>query len=174
MKIRHILLSSVLSILAFSTFVAEHPIVKKSTEISTFGVKLGQPINDLKVMVVNIRGEKYKIEPSQPIEFFDSYDILTTPDYNVYKVSASGDIRHKDYGCQEVAAFLSHEFEKTYDISFFKPLSSKVGEYIYMSNDVGVSIMCIGQTIYYEFSYRKELKTYPVPIDKFKDFNIKM
>lgn len=176
MKLRHILVTSLLSVLAFSTSAAEatDPVIKKSTEISTFGITLGQPINDLNVLVVDIKGEKYKIEPSQPIEFFDSYDVLTTPDYNVYKVVASGDIKNKDYGCNEAAAFLSNEFEKTYDTSLFKPLSAKVGEYIYMSNDVSISIMCLGRTLYYDFSYRKKLESYPVPINKFKDFNIKM
>lgn len=174
MKLRHILVTSLLSILAFSAVAADQPVVKKATEISTFGVKLGQPINDLKVLVVDSKGEKYKIEPSHPIEFFDTYDVLTTPDYNVYKVAASGDIKNKDYGCKEAAAFLSNEFEKTYDTSLFKPLSTKAGEYIYMSNDVSVSIMCIGRSLYYDFAYRKKLESYPVPIDKFKDFNIKM
>lgn len=173
MKLRHLVLTGMLSVIALSAS-AEEPVPQRSTEISTFGVKLGQPIKDLKVMVVNSMGQKYTINPSNPIEFFEDYDIVTTPDYNVYKVSATGDIKNDTYNCNEAAAFLSQEFEKTYDTSFFKPLSSKVGEYIYMSNDVGVSIMCIGKSLNYTYSYRKELSTYPVPIDKFKDFNIKI
>lgn len=177
MQLRHLVLTSMLSVLAFSTSAlaaSAEPVVKKSTEISTFGIKLGQPVKDLHVLDVEVMGEKYSVEPSAPIEFFESYDVTTTPDYNVYRVAASGDIKNSTYNCKEAAAFLSREFEATYDTNLFKPLSSKVGEYMYMSNDVSVSIMCIGRTLYYEFSYRKELSSYPVPIDKFKDFNVKL
>lgn len=177
MKIRHIVLSSILSILVFSTSAvaaSAETVVKKLTEISTFGIKLGQPVTDLNVLKVQNMGEKYSVEPSQPIEFFNSYNITTTPDYKVYKVFASGEIKNSSYSCNEAAAFLSKEFEKTYDTSLFKPLPQKVGQYIYMSKDVSVSIMCIGQNLGYTFAYQKDLSSYPVPIDKFKDFNIKM
>jgi hypothetical protein len=166
-----------LSVLAFSTSAvaaSAEPVVKKSTEISTFGIKLGQPVTDLNVLKVETMGERYSVEPSHPIEFFDSYNVTTTPEYNVYKVFASGEIKNSTYTCNEAAAFLSKEFEKTYDTSLFKPLSPKVGQYIYMSKDVSVSIMCIGQNLGYTFAYQKDLSSYPVPIDKFKEFNIKI
>lgn len=163
-------------ILCFSGTVAlaTESSVTKSTEISTFGIKLGQDIKDLHVLTVDIVGEKYTIEPSNPIEFFEWYEITTTPDAKVYKVSAMGDIKNSDYSCREAAAFLSQEFEKTYDTKVFKRLSSRTGEYIYMSDDVTVSIMCMGRSLNYMFNYRKELSSYPVPIDKFKKFNIKI
>lgn len=177
MKIRYLVLTFALAMLSTLAFAGNTSgDVPKATEITTFGMKLGEPIKDLKVAEYDDIGGKYIVTPSQPIpEFFDSYKVVATPDAKVYRVSAYGHPKpNRKYTCNEMAAYLSQEFEKTYDTTLFKPVGVKVGEYVYMSDDVSISMMCTGESISYTYSFRKELSSYPVPIDKFKDLKIKL
>lgn len=175
MKIRYLVLTFALAIISTFAFADNSSnVIPKSTEITSFGVKLGQPLKDLKVLGYDEVGGKYLIKPKEPIEFFDSYKVTATPDAHVYRVAAYNHNTNPKYTCNEIAAYLSQEFEKTYDTTFFKPIGVKVGEYIYMSDDVSVSIMCTGESLSYMYSFRKELSSYPVPVYKFKDVKIKL
>jgi hypothetical protein len=176
MKLKHIALTlalSILSVVSFSAMSAELDPIKQISAISSFGVSLGQPIEELPV--TKKTSEYLYIQPKEPLAvFFDTYRVVPTPDNRVYKFLATGDLPDKNFTCIEAAAALNRSFLLKYDTSIIHPLESKNGLYVYMNDFVIASIQCIAGQISYSYAYRKDLDQFHVPTDKFKDVKINL
>lgn len=175
MKLKYITLTFSLFLISFgsSSATAEQDPMKQISAINSFGVSLGQPIEELPV--TKKTNEYVYIQPKEPLDvFFDTYKVIPTPDNRVYRFIASGHLSDTKFSCIEAAAALNRSFLFKYDSSIIRPLQSKNGEYVYMNDFVIASIQCIAGEIFYSYAYRKDLDQFHVPTDKLKDIKINL
>lgn len=90
------------------------PAIADSKKFSPFGINLSETSEFYPVNIPAVPKEPVKVSPPNPLEMFQTYNVLFDYDALVYSVEAIGDIRNSKYSCNDLAQFLNNSFTQTY------------------------------------------------------------